>query len=220
MDEKHQESDFSTSHNDDDCDTNDSSHPSSSSCVPASVSKKRRLEDSCPVASKAARLEGTSVDSQKERTLTKSSLVSEQELEDLNSLQYSEEDKTVTTLSHVPESLLLQTFSYLSFHDLLHGVALVSKTWNNLTHDPSLWRRLCLRRYTKVTDSVLLKLTSRSENVQYLDISDLRLITSEGVTAVLRHCSQIQTLKMLRYIIFLFVNTMSYDVIHCKIEYM
>ncbi|XP_048251581.1 F-box/LRR-repeat protein 17-like isoform X1 [Haliotis rufescens] len=104
----------------------------------------------------------------------------------------------------LPLSLVVNIFQYLSMPDLLCRVCRVCKLWHQAAHDPSLWRHIYLPVSSRVTDSILNWLTSLSDRVLTLDVSDSKLttFTDEGVMQILQKCRHIRTLKLARYFVF------------------
>ena len=99
----------------------------------------------------------------------------------------------------LPHSILLCIFKYLSLHDLLRVIALVSKRWRDMGRDPDLWRVINLEGQNKVTDEVINRLTGYSDNVRLVDVTDSRLVTNEGISLVAKRCTQLRVLKLIRY---------------------
>ncbi|XP_067653436.1 F-box/LRR-repeat protein 17-like isoform X2 [Haliotis asinina] len=104
----------------------------------------------------------------------------------------------------LPLSLVVNIFQYLSMPDLLCRVCRVCKPWHQAAHDPSLWRHIYLPVSSRVTDSILNWLTSLSDRVLTLDVSDSKhtTFTDEGVIQILQKCHYIRTLKLARYFVF------------------
>ncbi|XP_046559139.1 F-box/LRR-repeat protein 17-like [Haliotis rubra] len=104
----------------------------------------------------------------------------------------------------LPLSLVVNIFQYLSMPDLLCRVCRVCKLWHQAAHDPSLWRHIYLPVSSRVTDSILNWLTSLSDRVLTLDVSDSKhtTFTDEGVIQILQKCHYIRTLKLARYFVF------------------
>ena len=103
--------------------------------------------------------------------------------------------------SHVnclPHMIMTRIFSYLSLPDLLRKAGLVCRYWRNVAYDPVLWRNIFLKSHPKVGDRTLLGLIQLSQNVNLLDITDSKFVTSRGMIKVLKHCRWLTTLKLVR----------------------
>ncbi|XP_041355889.1 uncharacterized protein LOC121373357 [Gigantopelta aegis] len=111
----------------------------------------------------------------------------------------------LSNFSKIPFGILINIFRYLSLSELLHKVCLVCHHWHEAAQDPSLWRRVSLVGQTRLTDEVLDMVTSYSDRVLYLDITDCGqdIFTDAGIISVLRKCSNLRTFKMARYSKFL-----------------
>ena len=115
-------------------------------------------------------------------------------------------DRLNLHIDSLPHSILLHIFRCLSLHDLLRRVCLVSKHWRDMGRDPDLWRVVNLKGQNKVTDDVVRRLTSYSHNVLWVDVTDSRLVTNEGISLVAKQCSQLRVLKLIRYSIHLILH--------------
>ncbi|KAJ8311739.1 hypothetical protein KUTeg_011094, partial [Tegillarca granosa] len=72
----------------------------------------------------------------------------------------------------------------------------VCRTWYQLSLDPELWRRIDLRRQERVTDSALVTLTSYSDRVTYLDLTDTKELSCEGTMKVAEGCPDLVELQL------------------------
>lgn len=130
-----------------------------------------------------------------------------------NSLHVSEAERSVSACNNeciedqlhlrgyiigLPSHLLLKVFHYLRLSDLLHRAGLVCKDWYTLSRDSDLWRTINLRGQVKVSDEVITRMTTYSDNVTLLDITDSRLVTSQGLHLALENCPNLQTLLLIR----------------------
>ena len=85
--------------------------------------------------------------------------------------------------------LVIKIFSYLSLKDLLRSACRVNRKWHKLSRAPELWRRIVLDvnklelkqgmdyRPKLITDDILNDLTSRSEGIQSIDLTDCNALT-------------------------------------------
>ena len=105
----------------------------------------------------------------------------------------------VKSINDLPHTILISIFQSLSLSDILLCVSLVCKFWRNLCCDSDIWRDIDLRGRIRVTDAILLRLTSYSGNVNSLDLTDVRLITNEGIQSTLKQCPKLKTLSLVRY---------------------
>lgn len=101
---------------------------------------------------------------------------------------------------NIPSYLLIQIFQHLSMYELLHNVSSVCKLWYNISHDPDLWRVIDLQNQLKVTDVVITNLTSYSDRVIYLNISDITTISEDCLVKTVATCRHLKTLKLSRCI--------------------
>ncbi|XP_033726295.1 F-box/LRR-repeat protein 17-like [Pecten maximus] len=101
---------------------------------------------------------------------------------------------------NIPSYLLIQIFQHLSMYELLHNVSSVCKLWYNISHDPDLWRVIDLQNQLKVTDVVITNLTSYSDRVIYLNISDITTISEDCLVKTVTNCQHLKTLKLSRCI--------------------
>ncbi|XP_060083273.1 F-box/LRR-repeat protein 17-like [Ylistrum balloti] len=113
-----------------------------------------------------------------------------------------EDDGATDSTVHfnIPSYLLIQIFQHLSMYDLLHNVSSVCKLWYTISHDPDLWRVIDLRNQVKVTDVVMKNLTSYSDRVIYLNISDIVTISEDCLVSTVTTCKHLKTLKLSRCI--------------------
>ena len=101
-------------------------------------------------------------------------------------------------INMLPQPLLVKIFAQLKMYDLLQRAGLVCKYWHDVAHDPELWRVVGLRGMLKISNEVLTKLTSLSNNVIEVDLTDAKVITNEGVVNMAKSCRQLKILKMVR----------------------
>ncbi|XP_076439031.1 uncharacterized protein LOC143277937 [Babylonia areolata] len=104
------------------------------------------------------------------------------------------------TIDDLPTVLLVLVFSFLPVVTRLGSVSQVCKRWQAAVLDPSLWRRLDLRNLPRLKDETLLQLTSLSDRVSSLILSDGRstLLTDGGVSRVLQQCQYLTKVKFNR----------------------
>ena len=102
-------------------------------------------------------------------------------------------------LNELPTSVLLHILKFLPIKELVQKATLVCKRWNDLCMDPDLWRDVSFKGYLKVGDDVLERYTSfQRKATQSLDITDLRLITTDGLRRSLAHCDNLKKLYIVR----------------------
>ena len=113
----------------------------------------------------------------------------------------SKSAKTETELhiNDLPPNLLIEIFKRLTLQQKVH-VSLVCKHWHAIAFCPDLWREIRLSSLPKLYDSTVLHLTTFSENVTHLDISDSRFITSSGFVEITRQCRSLQFLNITRFV--------------------
>ena len=123
---------------------------------------------------------------------------------DSDDLSHSENDLSeeyIISPKHIndlPYSILLRIFRFIPLYDLLHNVCLVNKFWREICQDSDFWRIINLRGQCKVDDGVLERVTLLSRNVTEVDITDSRLVTSEGVIKLAKACPKLRVLKTIR----------------------
>ena len=102
-------------------------------------------------------------------------------------------------INDLPYPILLSIFKNLTLEELLSKASLVCKLWRELANDQDLWRMINLKRKLHVDDHILLRLTRLSDNINFLDVSDTKLISDGGFAEVLQNCTTLQTLNLVRY---------------------
>ena len=90
----------------------------------------------------------------------------------------------------LPNSILLYIFQFLTIPQRLCCVALVCTKWYELSKDSSLWRHICFQDLThmSITDEILDKVTSYSNHVVHLDLSNIIGFTHNGISSLLKKC--------------------------------
>ena len=112
----------------------------------------------------------------------------------------SSDDPDSTEFSKLPFGILVIIFRYLSLSDLLCKVCHVCRRWHDASQDPSLWRRVSLVGQKRLSNDILDRVTSFSDRVLYLDLTDCRggSFTDAGFIDVLRKCRYLKHFKMAR----------------------
>jgi hypothetical protein len=114
---------------------------------------------------------------------------------------YGEGSKSAESVHHIndlPHALLVRVFKHLSMKDLLQSAVRVCKYWRCLTQDPALWRVVSLKGFQKAHNDTLLQVTSFSDNVTSVDLSDVTSTTTDGVIDMLQRCTRLRRLKLTR----------------------
>ncbi|XP_013407369.1 F-box/LRR-repeat protein 17 [Lingula anatina] len=101
-------------------------------------------------------------------------------------------------VNELPHNVLLRIFTCLPLPDLLCRASLVCKLWSTLARDSDLWRTVRVKGFVKVDNAVLERLTSYSENVYEVDITDSRLVNNKGVACLLKNCKRLEVFKASR----------------------
>uniref|UniRef100_A0A4W2EPE7 F-box and leucine rich repeat protein 17 n=1 Tax=Bos indicus x Bos taurus TaxID=30522 RepID=A0A4W2EPE7_BOBOX len=78
-------------------------------------------------------------------------------------------------INQLPPSILLKIFSNLSLDERCLSASLVCKYWRDLCLDFQFWKQLDLSSRQQVTDELLEKIASRSQNIIEINISDCRI---------------------------------------------
>ncbi|XP_065518740.1 F-box/LRR-repeat protein 17 [Lathamus discolor] len=91
-------------------------------------------------------------------------------------------------INQLPPSILLKVFSNLSLNERCLSASLVCKYWRDLCLDFQFWKQLDLSSRQQVTDELLEKIASRSQNITEINISDCRNISDTGVCILAIKC--------------------------------
>ncbi|XP_015280443.1 PREDICTED: F-box/LRR-repeat protein 17 [Gekko japonicus] len=91
-------------------------------------------------------------------------------------------------INQLPPSILLKIFSNLSLNERCLSASLVCKYWRDLCLDFQFWKQLDLSSRQQVTDELLEKIASRSQNITEINISDCRNISDTGVCVLAFRC--------------------------------
>ncbi|XP_054842904.1 F-box/LRR-repeat protein 17 isoform X2 [Eublepharis macularius] len=91
-------------------------------------------------------------------------------------------------INQLPPSILLKIFSNLSLNERCLSASLVCKYWRDLCLDFQFWKQLDLNNRQQVTDELLEKIASRSQNIIEINISDCRNISDTGVCVLAFKC--------------------------------
>ncbi|POI31559.1 hypothetical protein CIB84_004690, partial [Bambusicola thoracicus] len=79
-------------------------------------------------------------------------------------------------------------FSNLSLNERCLSASLVCKYWRDLCLDFQFWKQLDLSSRQQVTDELLEKIASRSQNITEINISDCRNVSDTGVSILACKC--------------------------------
>ncbi|XP_074138025.1 F-box/LRR-repeat protein 17 [Sminthopsis crassicaudata] len=91
-------------------------------------------------------------------------------------------------INQLPPSILLKIFSNLSLDERCLSASLVCKYWRDLCLDFQFWKQLDLSNRQQVTDELLEKIASRSQNITEINISDCRSMSDTGVCVLAFKC--------------------------------
>uniref|UniRef100_A0A803JSI9 F-box and leucine-rich repeat protein 17 n=2 Tax=Xenopus tropicalis TaxID=8364 RepID=A0A803JSI9_XENTR len=91
-------------------------------------------------------------------------------------------------VNQLPSSLLLKIFSNLTLNERCILASLVCKYWRDLCLDSQFWKQLDLSNRQQVKDKVLSEITSRSQNITEINISDCFSVSDHGVCLVAVKC--------------------------------
>ncbi|KAM9167394.1 F-box/LRR-repeat protein 17 [Mergus octosetaceus] len=91
-------------------------------------------------------------------------------------------------INQLPPSILLKIFSNLSLNERCLSASLVCKYWRDLCLDFQFWKQLDLSSRQQVTDELLEKIASRSQNITEINISDCRNVSDTGVCILACKC--------------------------------
>ncbi|KAM9367943.1 F-box/LRR-repeat protein 17 [Phaethornis superciliosus] len=91
-------------------------------------------------------------------------------------------------INQLPSSILLKILSNLSLNERCLSASLVCKYWRDLCLDFQFWKQLDLSSRQQVTDELLEKLASRSQNITEINISDCRNVSDTGVRILAIKC--------------------------------
>nr|XP_008112289.1 PREDICTED: F-box/LRR-repeat protein 17 [Anolis carolinensis] len=82
----------------------------------------------------------------------------------------------------------LKIFSNLSLNERCLSASLVCKYWRDLCLDFQFWKQLDLSSRQQVTDELLERIASRSQNITEINISDCRNVSDTGVCVLASKC--------------------------------
>uniref|UniRef100_A0A0K8RWC8 F-box/LRR-repeat protein 17 n=1 Tax=Crotalus horridus TaxID=35024 RepID=A0A0K8RWC8_CROHD len=99
-----------------------------------------------------------------------------------------ESQPPVPDINQLPPSILLKIFSNLSLNERCLSASLVCKYWRDLCLDFQFWKQLDLSSRQQVTDELLERIASRSQNITEVNISDCRNVTDTGVCMLASKC--------------------------------
>ncbi|KAM6230943.1 F-box/LRR-repeat protein 17 [Porphyrio hochstetteri] len=91
-------------------------------------------------------------------------------------------------INQLPPSILLKIFSNLSLNERCLSASLVCKYWRDLCLDFQFWKQLDLSSRQQVTDELLEKIATRSQNITEINISDCRNVSDTGVCILAIKC--------------------------------
>lgn len=94
----------------------------------------------------------------------------------------------IPDINQLPPSILLKIFSNLSLDERCLSASLVCKYWRDLCLDFQFWKQLDLSSRQQVTDELLEKIASRSQNIIEINISDCRSMSDTGVCVLAFKC--------------------------------
>lgn len=104
-------------------------------------------------------------------------------------------------INSLPPSILLQIFKHMTVYNLLRYVGLVCKYWYNLCRDPDLWRNVNLASQDGLEDDDLCTILQYSDHrARYVNLTDCRFLSNIGIGYLLAMCTQIENLKIIRYV--------------------
>ncbi|XP_007950776.1 F-box/LRR-repeat protein 17 [Orycteropus afer afer] len=101
---------------------------------------------------------------------------------------YREPPPETPDINQLPPSILLKIFSNLSLDERCLSASLVCKYWRDLCLDFQFWKQLDLSSRQQVTDELLEKIASRSQNIIEINISDCRSMSDTGVCILAFKC--------------------------------
>ncbi|KAM9253411.1 F-box/LRR-repeat protein 17 isoform 1-T1 [Dugong dugon] len=101
---------------------------------------------------------------------------------------YREPAPETPDINQLPPSILLKIFSNLSLDERCLSASLVCKYWRDLCLDFQFWKQLDLSSRQQVTDELLEKIASRSQNIIEINISDCRSMSDTGVCVLAFKC--------------------------------
>ncbi|KAJ7335717.1 hypothetical protein JRQ81_013658 [Phrynocephalus forsythii] len=91
-------------------------------------------------------------------------------------------------INQLPPSILLKIFANLSLNERCLSASLVCKYWRDLCLDFQFWKQLDLSSRQQVTDELLERIASRSQNITEINISDCRNVSDTGVCILASKC--------------------------------
>ena len=97
----------------------------------------------------------------------------------------------------LPHLVFLNILSYFTIKELGEA-SRVCRLWHSKCFDPSLWRNLNFKGRSKVTDAVLGRITSLSQNISTLNISECAELSEKCIVESLRGCSFLEEIRLVR----------------------
>lgn len=126
----------------------------------------------------------------------------------------------------IPDSILVDIFSYLTVRELVRSVSTVCRRWRRLCYDSSLWReittddfassihvrdetivtlirhgktikKLSLRGCYQISNRVLKEVAINGTRLQHLDLENCFKVTDRGLISIARSCNQLRTVNLL-----------------------
>ena len=113
---------------------------------------------------------------------------------------------------NLSNELIIKIFSQLPMKDLLRSCCRVSRKWRTLSRAPELWRHVTLDvnklgllkrgnmdyRPTLITDDIFTSLTSLSDGIVNVDLTNCNALSVEAIIAMTRRCPQLRSLNLTR----------------------
>ncbi|XP_067009833.2 F-box/LRR-repeat protein 20 [Anabrus simplex] len=111
-------------------------------------------------------------------------------------IRSSDEAQNFTAV--LPEELLVEIFSYLSFEDLINSVQFVSSHWREVSYDPHLWRERVYYPKQQDTDKQIIEILKKTPKLRIF-IADQRPVHSSVLYTLIDNCSDLRTLILCRH---------------------
>ena len=101
-------------------------------------------------------------------------------------------------MNKLPDSIIIEIFSYLTSKELVTKLALVCKKWRCLTYDPSLWREIQTDEFSSINiqDSTILRFINYAKTVKTLSLRGCYQISNKVLRGVTINGSRLQNLNL------------------------
>ncbi|KAK7872166.1 hypothetical protein R5R35_001731 [Gryllus longicercus] len=101
-------------------------------------------------------------------------------------------------IDDLPDEILVEIFSYLTFEELVHSVQYVTSRWQEVTHDAQLWRHLAYSPSWRESDGQIASVLQQTPKLQTLILSQ-RGVRSTVLNTFMESCPNLKRLEFNNY---------------------